>query len=145
LKVKGNTQVWPLAGPLDTTQLEEVDAVVVVVAVVVMVEVVVVVEVVEVVVVVVEVVVQVSVVQTASPRELQTQVLQSTVKEVPGVQGVEVEPPEVPPVTGQVEGQKPSEPGMCSPAAVMLVLHQGPLWSTVAHSVYTTPAYLKGN
>lgn len=126
MKVKGNTQVCPLAGPLDTTQLEDVAAVVVVVAVVVEVEVVVVVDVVEVVVVVVEPV-QVLVVQTASPRELQTQVLQSTVKEVPGVQGVEVEGPEVPPVTGQVEGQKPSEPGMCSPAAVMLVLHQGPL------------------
>jgi len=124
LKVKGNTQVCPLAGPLDTTQLEDVAAVVVVVAVVVEVEVVVVVDVVEVVVVEPE---QVLVVQTASPRELQTQVLQSTVKEVPGVQGVDVEPPEVPPVTGQVEGQKPSEPGMCSPAAVMLVLHQGPL------------------
>jgi len=123
--VKGNTQVCPLAGPLDTTQLEDVAAVVVVVAVVVEVEVVVVVDVVEVVVVVEPV--QVLVVQTASPRELQTQVLQSTVKEVPGVQGVDVEPPEVPPVTGQVEGQKPSEPGMCSPAAVMLVLHQGPL------------------
>ena len=40
-------------------------------------------------------VVQTVVVHTCSPRELQTQVLQSTVKEVPGVQGVEVEPPGV--------------------------------------------------
>jgi len=133
--VKGNTQVWPLAGPLDTTQLEdEATVVVVVVAVVVVVEAVVVVEVVEVVVVVVEPE-QVLVVQTASLRELQTQVLQSTVKEVPGVQGLEVEPPVLPPTTGQVEGQNPSDPAMCSPAAVMLVLHQGPLWSTLAHSV----------
>jgi len=136
LKVKGNTQVCPLAGPLDTTQLEDEAAVVVVVeAVVVVVEAVVVVEGVVVVVVVVVEPEQVSVVQTASLRELHTQVLQSTVKEVPGVQGVEVEPPEEPPTTGQVEGQNPSEPAMCSPAAVMLVLHQGPLWSTVAHSV----------
>lgn len=135
MKVKGNTQVCPLAGPLDTTQLEDEAAVVVLVeAVVVVVEAVVVVEVVVEVVVVVEPE-QVSVVQTASLRELQTQVLQSTVKEVPGVQGVEVEPPEEPPTTGQVEGQEPSWPAMCSPAAVMLVLHQGPLWSTVAHSV----------
>ena len=126
-----------MAGPLDTTQLEdEATVVVVVVAVVVVVEAVVVVEVVEEVVVLVVVEPeQVLVVQTASLRELQTQVLQSTVKEVPGVQGLEVEPPVLPPTTGQVEGQNPSDPAMCSPAAVMLVLHQGPLWSTVAHSV----------
>ena len=91
MKVKGNTQLCPLAGPLDTTQLEDGAAVVVVVVVVVVVAVVV--EVVEAVVVVEPE--QVLVVQTASPRELQTQVLQSTVKEVPGVQGVEVEPPGV--------------------------------------------------
>ena len=89
----------------------------------------------EVVVVGVVVPVQELVVQTASPRELQTQVLQSTVKEVPGVQGEEVEPPELPPTTGQEEGQNPSDPATCSPAAVMLVLHQAELWSTVAHSV----------
>jgi len=103
-----------------------------------------VVEVVVVVVVVVVVPVQVLVVQTAWPRELQTQVLQSTVKEEPGVQGEE-EPPDPPPTTGQVEGQNPSDPAICSPPAVTLVLHQGPDWSTVAHSVYTTPWYRNGN
>ena len=127
MKVKGNTQVWPVAGPLETTQLLDGATVVVVVVVVV--------DVVVVVVVVVDDPVQVLVVQTASPRELQTQVLQSTVKEVPGVQGEEVEPPELPPTTGQEEGQNPSDPATCSPAAVMLVLHQAWLWSTVAHSV----------
>ena len=90
--MKGNTQLCPLAGPLDTTQLEDGASVVLVVVVVVVV-VAVVVEVVEAVVVVEPE--QVLVVQTASPRELQTQVLQSTVKEVPGVQGVVVEPPGV--------------------------------------------------
>jgi len=121
-----------VAGPLETTQLEDGAAVVVVVVVVVEVE-----EVVVVVVVEVEAPVQVLVVQTAWPRELQTQVLQSTVKEEPGVQGEEEppEPPEPPPTTGQVLGQDPSDPAICSPPAVMLVLHQGPDWSTVAHSV----------
>jgi len=115
--------------------------VVVVVVVVVVVE-----AVVEEVVVVVVVPVQVLVVHTASPSELQTQVLQSTVKEEPGVQGEpEPEPEPEPPATGQEEGQVPSEPEMCSPPAVTLVLHHGPDWSTVVHSVYTTPLYLKGN
>jgi len=115
---------------------------------------VVVVEVVEVVVVVVVVVVvlevvpevvplQSIVVQTAWPRELHTQVLQSMVKVLPGVQEEDPEPEPEPepelPSTGQEAGQVPSEPGTCSPAAVILVLHQGPVWSTVVHSVYTTP------
>jgi len=138
LKVKGKTQVWPVAGPLETTQL--LDGATVVVVVVVVVDVVVVV-----VVVVVDDPVQVLVVQTASPRELQTQVLQSTVKEVPGVQGELPDPPDPPPTTGQVAGQVPSLPGTCSPAAVTVVLHQGPGWSTVAHCEYTTPLYRKGN
>ena len=30
------------------------------------------------------------------------------------------------------------------PAAVTLVLHQGWVWSTDVHSLYTTPLYLKG-
>jgi len=119
---------------------------------VVVVEVVEVVEVVLVVLVVVVVVLEVVpevvplqsiVVQTAWPRELHTQVLQSMVKVLPGVQEVEPEPEPEPepelPSTGQEAGQVPSEPGTCSPAAVILVLHQGPAWSTVVHSVYTTP------
>ena len=138
MKVKGNTQVWPAAGPLETTQL--LDGATVVVVVVVVVDVVVVV-----VVVVVDDPVQVLVVQTASPRELQTQVLQSTVKEVPGVQGELPDPPDPPPTTGHVAGQVPSLPGTCSPAAVRVVLHQGPGWSTVAHCEYTTPLYRNGN
>jgi len=134
-----------VAGPLETTQLEAgFEGAAVVVVVVVVVDIVVVVVGV-VVVVVVDAPVQVLVVHTASPSELQTQVLQSTVKEDPGVQGEEVEPPDPPPTTGQVLEHVPSEPAMCSPPAVMLVLHQGAVWSTVAHSVYTTPAYLKGN
>jgi len=141
LKVKGKTQGCPLAGPLEATQAGV--AVVVVVVVVVVAGVVV-----EVVVVVVEVVPEVvplqsRVVQTAMPWELQTQVLQSIVKVLPGVQEVEPEPEPEPepelPSTGQEAGQVPSEPGTCSPPAVILVLHQGPAWSTVVHSVYTTP------
>jgi len=117
---------------------------------VVVVEVVEVVEVVLVVLVVVVVVLEVVpevvplqsiVVQTAWPRELHTQVLQSMVKVLPGVQEEDPEPEPEPelPSTGQEAGQVPSEPGTCSPAAVILVLHQGPAWSTVVHSVYTTP------
>ena len=74
-------------------------------------------------VVVVVVVVQVRVVQTGLPRELQTQVLQSWRKVVPGVQTEEegvvvvvvtgagvVVVVEVEVVVGQVDGQKPYSP-----------------------------------
>jgi len=49
------------------------------------------------------------------------------------------------PALGQVEGQKPYLPVTKLPPASTSVEHQAEDWSTVAHSVYTTPLYLKGN
>jgi len=80
--VKGKTQAAPVAGPDTVVQVEDGEEVVVVVVAGEVVE-----EVVEVVVVEVEVVEPQSLlVQTGFPSAPQTQVLQSTVYEVPGVQ-----------------------------------------------------------
>jgi len=97
--VKGKTQAEPEAGPDVAVQVVGAGVVVVVV------------------------VVQVRVVQTGLPRELQTQVLQSWRKVVPGVQTEEegvvvvvvtgagvVVVVEVEVVVGQVDGQKPYSP-----------------------------------
>ena len=43
---------------------------------------------------------------------------------------------------GQVEGQKPYLSVTKLPPASTSVEHQAALWSTVAHSLYTTPLYL---
>jgi len=112
--VKGNTQAWPEAGPLEVVQLPE-EAVVVEVVVVEVVEAVVV----EVLTVVVEEVV---------------------VEEVVVVEVVVV----VELAEGQVEGQKPYLSVTKLPPASTSVEHQAALWSTVAHSLYTTPLYLNG-
>jgi len=114
--VKGNTQAWPEAGPLEVVQLPE-EAVVVVVEVVV-------VEVVEAVVV-----------------EVLTVVVEDVVvEEVVVVEVVVV----VELAEGQVEGQKPYLSVTKLPPASTSVEHQAALWSTVAHSLYTTPLYLNG-
>ena len=107
--MKGNTQAWPEAGPLEVVQLPE-EAVVVVVEVVV-------VEVVEAVVV---------------------EVLTVVVEEVVVEEVVVV----VELAEGQVEGQKPYLSVTKLPPASTSVEHQAALWSTVAHSLYTTPLYL---
>jgi len=118
--VKGNTQVEPEAGPPVVTQEdEELEVVVVVVTVVV----------VEVETVVVEVVTVVVVV----PDELLVVVV------------VVVVVVDDDPALGQVEGQKPYLSVTKLPPASTSVEHQAEDWSTVAHSVYTTPLYLKGN
>ena len=96
--MKGKTQAEPEAGPEVAVQVVGAGVVVVVV-------------------------VQVRVVQTGLPRELQTQVLQSWRKVVPGVQTEEegmvvvvvtgagvVVVVEVEVVVGQVDGQKPYSP-----------------------------------
>jgi len=114
--VKGNTQVEPVAGPPVVTQLPDEELEVVVEAVVVEVVTVVVVEVVTVVVVV--------------PDELLAVVVVVVV---------------VDPALGQVEGQKPYLSVTKLPPASTSVEHQAEDWSTVAHSLYTTPLYLKGN
>jgi len=116
--VKGNTQVEPVAGPPVVTQLPDEELEVVVEAVVVEVVTVVVVEVVTVVVVV--------------PDELLVVVV------VVVVVVVEL-------ALGQVEGQKPYLSVTKLPPASTSVEHQAEDWSTVAHSLYTTPLYLKGN
>jgi len=117
--VKGNTQVEPVAGPPVVTQLPDEELEVVVEAVVVEVVTVVVVEVVTVVVVV--------------PDELLAVVVVVVVVVV-----VDEE-------LGQVEGQKPYLSVTKLPPASTSVEHQAEDWSTVAHSLYTTPLYLKGN
>jgi len=116
--VKGNTQVEPVAGPPVVTQLPDEELEVVVEAVVVEVVTVVVVEVVTVVVVVVpdELLAVVVVVVVVVDEEL-----------------------------GQVEGQKPYLSVTKLPPASTSVEHQAEDWSTVPHSLYTTPLYLKGN
>ena len=113
--MKGNTQVEPEAGPEVVTQLEELELVVVDTVVVV-----------EVVAVVVEVVTVVVVV----PDELLAVVVVVVVVVV------------VDPALGQVEGQKPYLSVTKLPPASTSVEHQAEDWSTVAHSVYTTPLYL---
>jgi hypothetical protein len=115
--VKGNTQAWPEAGPLEVVQLPE-EAVVVVVEVVV-------VEVVEAVVV-----------------EVLTVVVEEVVVEEVVVVEVVVVVVEL--AEGQVEGQKPYLSVTKLPPASTSVEHQAALWSTVAHSLYTTPLYLNG-
>jgi len=115
--VKGNTQVEPVAGPPVVTQLPDEELEVVVEAVVVEVVTVVVVEVVTVVVVV--------------PDELLVVVVVVVVV--------------VDEALGQVEGQKPYLSVTKLPPASTSVEHQAEDWSTVAHSLYTTPLYLKGN
>jgi len=124
-KVKGKTQAAPVAGPDTVVQVEDgEEVVVVVVAGEVVEEVVVVVVVVE-----VEVVEpQTLLVQTGLPSAPQTQVLQSTVYEVPGVQLL-------PSAPGQEEGQYPKYPGMWVPARVVLVEHQASLLSWVVQEV----------
>lgn len=130
--MKGNTQAEPEAGPEDTVQVDGAGVVVVVV------------------------VVQARVVQTAWPRESQTQVLQSCVKVVPGVHEVGaggvvvvvvveagvvvvvevvvvVVAEEV--VVGQEAGQKPYSPSTWVPAAVVLVLHHGAAWPTLVQEL----------
>jgi len=114
--VKGNTQVEPVAGPPVVTQLPDEELEVVVEAVVVEVVTVVVVEVVTVVVVVPDELLVVVVVVVVVVEEL-----------------------------GQVEGQKPYLSVTKLPPASTSVEHQAEDWSTVAHSLYTTPLYLKGN
>jgi len=114
--VKGNTQAWPEAGPLEVVQLPE-EAVVVVEVVVV--------EVVEAVVV-----------------EVLTVVVEEVVVE--DVVVVEVVVVVVELAEGQVEGQKPYLSVTKLPPASTSVEHQAALWSTVAHSLYTTPLYLNG-
>lgn len=115
--MKGNTQAWPEAGPLEVVQLPE-EAVVVVVEVVV-------VEVVEAVVV-----------------EVLTVVVEEVVVEEVVVVEVVVVVVEL--AEGQVEGQKPYLSVTKLPPASTSVEHQAALWSTVAHSLYTTPLYLNG-
>ena len=112
--MKGNTQAWPEAGPLEGVQLPE-EAVVVVEVVVV--------EVVEAVVV-----------------EVLTVVVEEVVVE--DVVVVEVVVVVVELAEGQVEGQKPYLSVTKLPPASTSVEHQAALWSTVAHSLYTTPLYL---
>lgn len=114
--MKGNTQAWPEAGPLEVVQLPE-EAVVVVEVVVV--------EVVEAVVV-----------------EVLTVVVEEVVVE--DVVVVEVVVVVVELAEGQVEGQKPYLSVTKLPPASTSVEHQAALWSTVAHSLYTTPLYLNG-
>lgn len=116
--MKGNTQVEPVAGPPVVTQLPDEELEVVVEAVVVEVVTVVVVEVVTVVVVV--------------PDELLAVVV------VVVVVVVEL-------ALGQVEGQNPYLSVTKLPPVSTSVEHQAEDWSTVAHSLYTTPLYLKGN
>ena len=115
-KVKGKTQTWPAAGPLEVTQLPLLAAVVVLLVVVVVVE------------------VDTVVVVVAGPA-----VVVLVVVVVVVVAELEAE--------GQVLGQKPYLvlPLTKLPPASTSVAHQGELWSTVAHWVYTTPLYLKGN
>jgi len=115
--VKGNTQVEPEAGPPEVTQLpdEELEVVVEVVVV-------------EVVTVVVEVV---TVVVVVPDELLVVVVVVVVVDEVPAL--------------GQLEGQKPYLSVTKLPPASTSVEHQAEDWSTVAHSLYTTPLYLKGN
>jgi len=129
-------QSLPVSGPDTVAHVEELFCVVV--------EVVVVVVVVEVLVVVVDVVVvddvvHVFVVQTDIPLESHTHVLQSTVKDEPGVHVVKD------PWTGQEAGHSPSLPSRCSPALSVAVLHQALTLSKVVQLVYTAPLYLKGN
>ena len=116
--MKGNTQVEPEAGPPVVTQEDEELEVVVVTVVVV-----------EVVTVVVEVVTVVVVV----PDELLVVVV------------VVVVVVDDDPALGQVEGQKPYLSVTKLPPASTSVEHQAEDWSTVAHSVYTTPLYLTLN
>ena len=66
---------------------------------------------------------------TCWPRELHTQVLQSTELRVPGTQEEEEEEEEESVV--QSAGQSPSLPGTCSPARSVLVEHQLTPSSTV--------------
>jgi len=115
--VKGNTQVEPAAGPPVVTQLPDEELEVVVVEVVVVVVVTVVVEVVTVVVVEADELLVVVVVVVVVVDE----------------------------ALGQVEGQKPYLLATKLPPASTSVEHQAEDWSTVAHSLYTTPLYLKGN
>jgi len=126
-KVNGKTQSAPAAGPDTVVQVDDGEEVVVVVVVAG--------EVVEEVVVVIEVGVEVEVVepqsllvQTGFPSAPHTQVLQSTVYEVPGVQLL-------PSAPGQEEGQYPKYPGMWVPARVVLVEHQAWLLSWVVQEV----------
>ena len=114
--MKGNTQVEPEAGPPEVTQLPDEELEVVV-------EVVVAVEVVTVVVDVVTVVVVV-------PDELLVVVVVVVVVDED-------------PALGQVEGQKPYLSVTKLPPASTSVEHQAEDWSTVAHSLYTTPLYLR--
>ena len=112
--MKGNTQAWPEAGPLEVVQLPE-----------------------EAVVVVVEVVV-VEVVEAVVVEVLTVVVEEVVVEEVVVVEVVVV----VELAEGQVEGQKPYLSVTKLPPASTSVEHQAALWSTVAHSLYTTPLYL---
>jgi len=142
--VKGKTQDWPAAGPEDTVHVEGAAVVVVVVVVVVLV-----------------LPEQVRVLQTYWPLELHTQVLQSTVVNVPGVQLVDtwvvvvvtvvvvvvvvvvVEVVVVVVVVvalevvsaGQVDGQKPYSPSIWVPALVVDVEHQGAASPTEVQAV----------
>ena len=113
--MKGNTQVEPEAGPPEVTQLpdEELEVVVEVVVV-------------EVVTVVVEVV---TVVVVVPDELLVVVVVVVVVDEVPAL--------------GQLEGQKPYLSVTKLPPASTSVEHQAEDWSTVAHSLYTTPLYLR--
>lgn len=113
--MKGNTQVEPEAGPPVVTQEDE-ELEVVVVTVVVEVE---------------TVVVEVVTVVVVVPDELLVVVVVVVVDDDPAL--------------GQVEGQKPYLSVTKLPPASTSVEHQAEDWSTVAHSVYTTPLYLKGN
>jgi len=124
--VKGKTQAAPVAGPDTVLQVDDGEEVVVVVVAGEVVEEVV--EVVDVVVVVEVVEPQSLLVQTGLPSAPQTQVLQSTVYEVPGVQLL-------PSAPGQEEGQYPKYPGMWVPARVVLVEHQASLLSWVVQEV----------
>ena len=113
--MKGNTQVEPEAGPPEVTQLpdEELEVVVEVVVV-------------EVVTVVVEVV---TVVVVVPDELLVVVVVVVVVDEVPAL--------------GQLEGQNPYLSVTKLPPASTSVEHQAEDWSTVAHSLYTTPLYLR--
>ena len=115
--MKGNTQVDPAAGPPVVTQLPDEELEVVVVEVVVVVVVTVVVEVVTVVVVEADELLVVVVVVVVVVDE----------------------------ALGQVEGQKPYLLATKLPPASTSVEHQAEDWSTVAHSLYTTPLYLTTN
>ena len=114
--MKGNTQVEPAAGPPVVTQLPDEELEVVVEVVVV---------------VVVTVVVEVVTVVVVELDELLVVVVVVVVV--------------VDEALGQVEGQKPYLLATKLPPASTSVEHQAEDWSTVAHSLYTTPLYLITN